>query len=195
MGSDGAGARDIFDAVFTPPAPDASAEERIHAVMSFEAETFLHGLLVVEDKVSMAHGLESRIPFLDNDLVEFASSLALRHKLQPIPGERPGFTESGQRTSEGKRLLRKALAGFMPPEIVDREKQGFSAPDASWFKGQSIDYVRSRIGHPRARIYQFIDHATADALLQEHFQGVCNRRLLIWSLIYLEQALASWKLA
>ena len=69
------------------------------------------------------------------------------------------------------------------------------APDATWFRGQSIDYVKARVGTPRARIYQLLDFNVVNPLLQEHFHGIQNHRLMIWSLIYLEEALRIWRLA
>ena len=62
---------DLFRAVL-PPREPRSAEEYVNHALHLEAKTFLHGLLLVEDKLSMAHGLETRVPFLDNDLVDFA---------------------------------------------------------------------------------------------------------------------------
>jgi len=171
-------------------------EERLNAIMTFEANTFLRGLLMVEDKVAMAHGLEARVPFLDNDLVNFACHLPVAEKLRLTPG--PDDLEKNdqlQRRNDGKGLLRRVVAQFVPDAIAVREKQGFSAPDASWFMGQSIDYVKSRVGDRRARIYQFVDYQTTRDLLDQHFHGVKNHRLLIWSLIYLEQAFETWKLA
>ena len=73
------GPRDIFRDVFKRHAPiDAGPEDYVNHSLYFEAKTFLHGLLVVEDKLSMAHGLETRVPFLDNDLVDFAMRLPVR---------------------------------------------------------------------------------------------------------------------
>jgi asparagine synthase (glutamine-hydrolysing) len=182
--------RDIFDSVFEVPAAGATSADMLNAVMTYEANTFLHGLLVVEDKVAMAHGLESRVPFLDNDLVGFASRLSVRHKFDSL-------SENGDsgRSKGGKRLLRHAIGHFMPPEIMSREKQGFSAPDAGWFRGQSIDFVKRRVGHPRARVYNLLDWKVMQPLLEEHFHGLYNHRLLIWSLIHLEEAFDQWKLA
>lgn len=191
----GPDAREIFESVMERPAADASAEDRMNAVLTYEANTFLLGLLTMEDKVSMAHGLESRVPFLDNDLADFATSLPLRYKFGLPTTNGSGNGGDIRRSSDGKRLLRQAVADLVPPEVMAREKQGFSAPDAGWFKGQSIDYVKSRIGTKRARIYNFVDYDTTNLLLQEHFCGSRNNRLLIWSLIYLEQALETWNLA
>ena len=131
----------------------------------FEAKTFLNGLLVVEDKLSMAHGLETRVPFLDNDLVDFAMRLPARTKLGNLTevvrldeNEPGGKSERYfERTRDGKLLLRKMMKRYIPGQITERAKQGFSAPDASWFKGESIDFVRRRLMNAKARIYDMLD--------------------------------------
>ncbi|HJP61687.1 MAG TPA: asparagine synthase-related protein, partial [Gemmatimonadaceae bacterium] len=81
---------------------------------------------------------------------------------------------------------RKTLARYLPADYTNGLKQGFSAPDASWFKGESIDYIRSLLFDKRARIYEFIQPATAQRLMNEHFSGQQNHRLLIWSLLCFE---------
>ncbi len=187
--------RDIFRDVFARRAGElCSPEDYINHSLYFEAKTFLHGLLVVEDKLSMAHSLETRVPFLDNDLVDFAMRLPVHLKLANL-GEvaRMNENEAGykaskyfQKTKDGKLLLRQVMARYIPNEIADSEKQGFSAPDASWFKGESIDYVRREIMHKRARIYEYLDPDAVSALVEEHLQGKQNRRLLIWSLLSFE---------
>jgi asparagine synthase (glutamine-hydrolysing) len=75
---------------------------------------------------------------------------------------------------------------YIPPVITDGEKQGFSAPDASWFKGESIDYVRRRLFNGHARIYDFLSRDAIQGLVSEHLDGRQNRRLLIWSLLNVE---------
>jgi asparagine synthase (glutamine-hydrolysing) len=180
--------REVFEELFERPADGAGPDAALDAVMTYEWDSFLKGLLIMEDKVAMAHGLETRVPFLDNALADFAARLPARLRVARE-------ASNNGRSSGGKRLLRRAVAGLVPPEILARDKQGFSAPDASWFKGQSIDYVRARVGSPRARIYGFLDFATVDERLQEHFAGVRNHRLLIWSLLHLEQAMETWRLA
>ena len=77
--------RDIFRDVFTSHKNELKTpEDYINHSLYFEAKTFLHGLLVVEDKLSMAHGLETRVPFLDNDLVDFAMRCPLSFKLNNL---------------------------------------------------------------------------------------------------------------
>jgi asparagine synthase (glutamine-hydrolysing) len=76
--------------------------------------------------------------------------------------------------------------------VADREKQGFSAPDASWFKGESIEYVKRRLFNKKARIYDVLDQRTVHTLVDDHLQGRENRRLLIWSLLNIEQLMESY---
>ena len=187
--------RDIFRDVFATHASELRRpEDYINHSLYFEARTFMHGLLVVEDKLSMAHSLETRVPFLDNDLADFAQRLPVSMKLRNL-GEvvRINENETGakavryfQRTSDGKLLLRRVMSRYVPEEISGGEKQGFSAPDATWFKGESIDYVRRELLAPEARLWNVIDRSAAVALVNEHLEGRENRRLLIWSLLNIE---------
>jgi asparagine synthase (glutamine-hydrolysing) len=188
--------REIFREVFKAHATDLKRpEDYVNHSLYFEAKTFLHGLLVVEDKLSMAHGLETRVPFLDNDLVDFAMRLPARCKLGNLAEvvrlneNDPGNKRSAyfEKTRDGKLILRKMMERYIPHEVAQRVKQGFSAPDASWFKGDSIDYVRRRLYHNEAHIYQFLDRKSIQALVDDHLAGRENRRLLIWSLLNLEQ--------
>jgi len=193
--------RDIFRDVFHEHADRLTGpEDYINHSLYFEAKTFLHGLLIVEDKLSMAHSLETRVPFLDNDLVDFAMKVPVRLKLKNISDvERLNENEPGlktkryfRKTRDGKLLLRKVMSRYIPPEITEQEKQGFSAPDASWFKGESIDYVRSILYNKHARIYEFMEGNAVRRLVDEHLEGKQNRRLFIWSLLNFEWWLRSF---
>ena len=171
-----------------------TVEDRINASLYFELKTFLHGLLLVEDKVSMAHSLETRVPFLDNDLVDFALRIPAQYKLKnltkaPIvdedePSKRIRYQASPHH--DGKLVLREAMARLIPQHITTRAKQGFSAPDASWFRGESIQYINELLHDPKARIYDFISREYVNKTLDEHTGGHVNHRLLIWSLLSFE---------
>lgn len=187
--------RDIFRDVFQHHAPELTRpEDYVNHSLYFEAKTFLHGLLVVEDKLSMAHGLESRVPFLDNDLVDFSMRVPVNLKLDNLQQVvRINENEPGPKTriffeknKDGKKLLRNAMSKYIPDSIVNGEKQGFSAPDASWFKGESIDYVKNTLLNKNAAIYQLLDRESVVSLLNEHLSGSQNRRLFIWSLLNVE---------
>ena len=187
--------RDLFRDVFHFHADQLTRpEDYVNHSFYFEARTFLHGLLVVEDKLSMAHSLETRVPFLDNDLVDFAMKIPVQLKLKNL-GEvvRLNENEPGlktlkyfQRVKDGKLILRKVMERYVPPEITDAEKHGFSAPDASWFKGESIEYVRRLLYNSNAKIYDYFDRHAVQRLVDEHLEGKENRRLFIWSLLNFE---------
>ena len=190
--------KDIFRDVF------ANHENRletptdfINHSLYFEAKTFLHGLLVVEDKLSMAHSLETRVPFLDNDLVDFAMQCPLEMKLRNLNNvKRINENESGgkkekyfEMEKDGKMILRRVMSNYIPKGVTEGAKQGFSAPDASWFKGESINYVKNVLTPKNANIYEYLDYSVIQVMLKEHFDGVQNRRLLIWSLLTFEKNL------
>lgn len=192
--------RDIFSQVFATHQNELErAEDYINHSLYFEAKTFLHGLFIVEDKLSMAHGLESRVPFMDNDLVDFAMQCPVGLKLNNLAEvlrvneNEPGNKQRRffQRTNDGKQILRDMMSHYIPDEITKAEKQGFSSPDASWFKGESIEFVKRQLLRPDARIYGHLDLAAVKPLIQEHLDGVQNRRLLIWSLLNLEAYLTA----
>lgn len=193
---EGVWTRDIFRDVFATHADQFnSPEDYVNHSLYFEAKTFLHGLFVVEDKLSMAHGLENRVPFLDNDLVDFAMRLPVSMKLGNLNEvvrlneNEPGLKTAKyfEKTRDGKQLLRQVMSRYVPDHISSGEKKGFSAPDASWFRGDSIEYVKRRLGDKRALIYDYFDRRIVEGLLAEHLEGRANRRLLIWSLLYLEE--------
>jgi asparagine synthase (glutamine-hydrolysing) len=193
--------RDIFRDVFaTHDNVLDRPEDYINHSLYFEAKTFLHGLFVVEDKLSMAHSLENRVPFMDNDLVDFAMQCPVGLKLNNLaevikinenePGDKQG--QYFQKTNDGKQILRNMMSHLIPEDIIKAEKQGFSSPDASWFKGESIKYVRRVLLDGTPRIYDYLDRNTTQRLIDEHLAGQENRRLFIWSLLNVEHWLAQY---
>lgn len=192
---DGQATVDVFRQVLAPVRFDeATPEKMVNASLYFELKTFLHGLLLVEDKVSMAHGLEARAPFLDNDLVDFALRVPAALKFADLDRVVEVVNENeigrrqrhGVRSCDGKQILRKAMRRLIPVEVLDRKKQGFSAPDASWFRGESIDYINKLLRNPSARIYEYLEPVHVGQKLDEHTFGKVNHRLFIWSLISFE---------
>ncbi len=174
--------------------PLKTVEDVVNASLYFEINTFLHGLFVVEDKLSMAHSLETRVPFMDNDLVDFAMRIPPRYKLHEleqapqVDEDEPGKVSKYrlQPTADGKIVLRQAMKRLIPDTITSRNKQGFSAPDASWFRGESIDYVNTLLRSPRTRIYDYLNPDYVTGILDAHTGGKRNYRLLIWSLLSFE---------
>jgi len=185
---------DIFREQFPGGKSPSTPEDYVNQSLYLEAKTFLHGLLVVEDKLSMAHGLESRVPFLDNDLVDFALRVPVRLKLRDLDRvvgmdeNEPGTKTERffERTRDGKLILRQVMARHVPETVTDQVKQGFSGPDASWFRGDSIDYVREVLLDPGAKLYEFFSPDGVRGLVEQHLDGRENRRLLLWSLLSFE---------
>jgi asparagine synthase (glutamine-hydrolysing) len=191
--------RDIFRDVFAAHDNELERpEDYINHSLYFEAKTFLHGLFVVEDKLSMAHSLENRVPFMDNDLVDFAMQCPVHLKLNNLAEVR-GVNENDtgdkqsvyfQKTNDGKQLLRDVMERYIPADITKAAKQGFSSPDASWFKGDSIEFVKRALLNERSRIYDVLDFNAVKPLVDQHLRGEQNQRLLIWSLLNVDRWMA-----
>jgi asparagine synthase (glutamine-hydrolysing) len=187
--------RQIFERVFTfnQKLRYQSPEEHINNSLYFEIKTFLPGLLLVGDKLSMAHGLEERFPFLDNDLVDFAQKVPVRHKLGNLerniridenePKKRAhAYTEY----DDGKNVLRKAMKDFLPEKILNRKKQGFSAPDESWYRGENAAYVKDLLLNGKSVSSEFVNRDFVRKIVDEHIEKRINHRLLIWSFMNFE---------
>ncbi len=193
--------RDIFRDVFLNHENELKTpEDYINHSLYFEAKTFLHGLLIVEDKLSMAHSLETRVPFLDNDLVDFAMKCPVDLKINNLSEVvRLNENQSGNKantyfnkTNDGKKILRDVMGKYVPRKIVKAPKQGFSSPDASWFKGESIEFVKKKLLNNNANIFQLLDRKNIHSLINSHLSGKSNRRLLIWSLLNMEEYLSEF---
>lgn len=168
-------------------------EQHINNSLYFEIKTFLPGLFLVGDKLSMAHGLEERFPFMDNSLVEFAQKVPVRHKLGNLENMmRLDENEFGDKRKvyveydDGKNVLRKAMSSIMPQQIINRKKQGFSAPDESWYRGENAAYMKELLLNKRAISSEFINPVYTRRIVDEHINQRTNHRLLLWSLMNFE---------
>jgi len=184
--------RDEFNRVFNDSLNTAnSPADYVNQSLYFEAKTFMHGLLVLEDKLSMAHSLESRVPMLDNDLVDFAMKIPADFKLASLSkvaelsrmNDQEAIDTYCQRSKDGKLILRKAMQRYLPEGTSEREKQGFSGPDASWFKNESGKYIKDALYNKNASLYGLVNFDSVSSILDQHFDGKVNARLLIWSLL------------
>ncbi len=168
-------------------------EQHIQNSLYFEIKTFLHGLLLVGDKLSMANGLEERFPFLDNDLVNFAQRIPIRHKLgnlenmKKIDENRAGNKiRMYQEFDDGKNVLRKSMMTFLPERIINRKKQGFSAPDESWYRGENAEYIKELLLNKGTVSTEFIKTDYMKKIISEHVDKRINHRLLLWSFMNFE---------
>jgi asparagine synthase (glutamine-hydrolysing) len=185
----------IFERVFTfnNQLKYATPEEHIQNSLYFEIKTFLPGLLLVGDKLAMANGLEERFPFLDNELVDFAQKIPLKYKLANLENMKKidENTIGNKRNlykeyDDGKNVLRMAMADILPEKIINRKKQGFSAPDESWYRGENAGYVKELLLGKNVACHEFISPAYIEKIIHEHCELRINHRLLIWSFMSFE---------
>ncbi len=179
--------RGVFDQVLHGgPRWDEGADDSnnlLRRALHFEFKTFMHGFLAIEDRMSMAHSMESRVPFLDNRLTELAFQIPGRHKVRTAALE---SKDEHLETAEGKWVLRSAMESLLPRDFTQMKKQGFSPPDENWYRGPSMNYVKEILFDPRTEQRPWFDAPTVRLMLGEHFKGERNHRLLIWSLLSLE---------
>ena len=114
---------------------NADAEEILDKLLYADTKTYLHELLMKQDQMSMAASIESRVPFLDHKLVEFTAKMPTKMKL---------------RGRETKWILREAMKGILPDEILTRSKMGFPVPVGSWFRNEFRHIVEENVLSERA---------------------------------------------
>jgi asparagine synthase (glutamine-hydrolysing) len=146
-------------------------ESYFDSMTHFDFKTLLPALLQVEDRMSMAHGVEARVPFLDHPLVEFAATIPADIKF---------------RNGELKRLLKAVFSSYLPPAIRERkDKMGFPVPLNLWLKrgGPARDLIGDVLGSQSARTRPYLAKGLSiDAVLDS--QSVYGRNL--WALLSLE---------
>jgi len=187
--------RQVFERVFTfnDKLKYDTPQDHINNSLYFEIKTFLPGLFLVGDKLAMAHGLEERFPFMDNDLVDFAMQVPVEHKLgdltkeiEKIDENLEGNKKAYREHDDGKNVLRKAMEDYIPAQIMNRKKQGFSAPDESWYRGENAVYIKEILLHSDTRCTEFINKEYIKTIVNEHLNEGKNHRLLIWSFLNFE---------
>jgi asparagine synthase (glutamine-hydrolysing) len=147
---------------------DASLLDRL---LYTDLKTYLVELLMKQDQMSMAASIESRVPFLDHHLVEFAASLPADRKIS---------------ATTTKRILREAVRDVVPRSILVRRKMGFPVPFARWMQGGWNDVVRDVLLDPRARQRGVLSSTAVERLLDDARRGVQGAADGVWSLLNLE---------
>jgi asparagine synthase (glutamine-hydrolysing) len=156
--------------------PHASSLARL---LQLNFKTYLlDDLLVKADRMSMAHGLEARSPFLDTALVEFGAALPDRLRM---------------RWGRGKLLLRQAMRKILPPAILARGKMGFGAPLGAWFRSDLDTFVADRIVDPLSPLYEYLRPEPVAALVRRHMEARADLSPQIWALLTLESWLRQEK--
>jgi asparagine synthase (glutamine-hydrolysing) len=141
-------------------------------LLQLNFETYLlDDLLVKMDRMSMAHGLEARSPFLDTAVVEFGASLPDRLRM---------------RLGKGKILLRRAMRDILPESILKRGKRGFGAPLGAWFRNDLQGFVRERLLEPSSPLHQYLRPGAVEGVLARHGSARTDLSAQIWALLTLE---------
>jgi len=157
----------------------AGAGSTLARLLQLNFETYLlDDLLVKMDRMSMAHGLEARSPFLDTAVVEFGASLPDRLRM---------------RFGKGKLLLRRAMAEILPASILTRGKMGFGAPLGAWFRSDLQGFVRERLLDARGPIYEYLEKPAVEAVIARHDTARADLSAQIWALLTLESWLRQEK--
>lgn len=143
----------------------------LNELLYMDIKTFLVELLMKQDQMSMAASIESRVPFLDHKVVEFAAALPPRYKL---------------RFSSGKYLLRKAMARKLPPEVLQRNKKGFPTPIRPWLRNQLFERLSAILTDGRLAQRRLIEPSYVQHLLSAHRQGNSSATEGCWRLLNFE---------
>jgi asparagine synthase (glutamine-hydrolysing) len=139
--------------------------------MHVDVTTYLPGLLAVEDKLSMAHSLETRVPLLDNEVVDYLLEVDW------------SLLSNG---SVGKILFREAVRPLVPEDVYEKPKMGFGPPDASWYRGILRPWIEQQLSEPSIRRRGVFRYEFVRRILNEHFESKANHVALIWCLLSFE---------
>ncbi len=150
----------------------ASGARPVDRMLEVDAATYLPGDLIAKiDIATMAHGLEARSPFLDQDLMQLAASIPAGLKV---------------RGTAKKWILREALRGQLPDATLDRPKRGFSVPVSSWLRTDLAAWSREILLDPGTTARGYFDQGAVAALLDRHAAGSADLGKPIWALLMLE---------
>lgn len=145
--------------------------ETLNRLLYTNARTYLLDDLIPKmDRMTMAHGLEARSPFLDTDLAVLAASMPDHYKW---------------RGRAGKRLLKASVAPHFPPGFLDRKKQGFAVPLDRWFRDELRPFMEDTIG-PGSRLRQHLNGPEIDTLMKDHLGGHQDHGSRLWTLLTLQ---------
>jgi len=134
-------------------------------------------LLMRVDKVTMSTSVEGRAPYLDQKLVEFAMGIPAKFKV---------------RNGQTKYILKKAVEGIIPDNIIYRKKQGFAAPVKEWFTGELGRYMTDSVLNSRLRERQFFDYTFIENMLKKQRYGKSDNSTRLWTLFNLSRWYDCW---
>jgi asparagine synthase (glutamine-hydrolysing) len=142
-------------------------------MMRFDAETYLpEDVLTKVDRMSMAHSIESRVPLLDNEVIDFAATLPASLKIK-----------DGRR----KHVLKEVAATLLPRDILERRKQGFGVPLGTWFRGNLRELFADTLLSPSSLQRGYFEPAFVRQIVDEHLAGTRDHMWQLWQLVVFER--------
>jgi asparagine synthase (glutamine-hydrolysing) len=150
---------------------DHSSGEMLQRLLYTDIKTYLVELLMKQDNMSMAASIESRVPFLDHVLVEFATRIPREVQIQGLAG---------------KRILKKAMEDLLPHSILYRPKLGFPTPWSGWLAGPRLEMIRAMLLEPRSLDRLYFRRGAVEKLFDEHRAKHRDNYDRIWRLLNLE---------
>jgi asparagine synthase (glutamine-hydrolysing) len=150
---------------------NASSGDMLHRMLYTDIKTYLVELLMKQDQMSMAASIESRVPFLDHELVEFTASIPAKYETKGLAG---------------KFILKSAVEDLLPHEVAYRQKMGFPTPWAYWLAGPQLDQLEQLLLEPRTRERGYFHSEAVQKLFAEHRAGSRDHGNRIWRLLNLE---------
>jgi asparagine synthase (glutamine-hydrolysing) len=145
------------------------ARDTLNRLLYVDANVFLpDDLMIKNDRMSMAHSLEARVPFTDPDLTEYLSRVPARIKL-------PGLRK--------KNIMRKAMAGLLPREIIDKKKVGLEMPYSRWLRSELRGTMDDYLGRERLASTGLFRHEAVGSLVAEHLNGRHDHGRALWGLL------------
>ena len=160
------------EVVFEQLATSVSTGNDVDNLLYLDSKTYLPGdILTKVDRMSMATSLEARVPFLDHKLIEFVTQMPSELKLKGL---------------ETKYILKKAMEGIVPKEILYREKQGFGVPINEWINVQLKERILETLGDKRTLERGYFEPKYIQNLLDEHARGRRDHSHSLWIILMLE---------
>jgi asparagine synthase (glutamine-hydrolysing) len=148
---------------------EVTGAHALNQALYADLKLYLPGdLLTLCDRVSMAHSLEVRVPYLDHRLLEFAARIPAALKLRRL---------------ERKHLLKRAVRDLLPESFFHRRKMGFSAPLAVWFREELRGYVEDVLARPAIEAGGVFRYDAVRRILDDHYARRANYDNLIWALL------------
>ncbi len=154
---------------FTEVFERSRAQDTLNRLLEIDTSVFLpDDLMIKNDRMSMAHSIEARVPFTDNELVNYMARVPARMKLPRL---------------EKKYIMRQAMAGTLPPSIINKKKVGLEMPYSQWFRAQLKDLLLNYCSPERCEASGLFRPDAVRAVIDKHLEGRRDNGRALWGLL------------